>query len=208
MNYIKDIKEILNEFKRYSGLAVNSDKTEIMPLGTSDATNEKLKELGHKIVTEVTITGVVFTYDHNILINKNYRGTLINIDKTLQMWSSRNLSLIGKIQIIKTYGISKIIFITNMKNTPAKIIQEANKILHKFLWNGPDKIKRLTMIADISNGGLKMPHLESIIETQKVMWMKRYSENNDHPWKEFMRQSLKETGSTDIYIIVKYPKLS
>ena len=86
-----------------------------------------------------------------------------------------------------------------MKNTPANIIQDANKILYKFLWNGPDKIKRLTMIADISNGGLKMPHLESIIETQKVMWMKRYSENNDHPWKAFMRESLKETGSTDIY---------
>ena len=64
--------ETLKEFKRYSGLAVNSDKTEIMPLGISNATNEKLKELGHRIVAEVTITGVVFTYDHNVLINKNY----------------------------------------------------------------------------------------------------------------------------------------
>ena len=70
INSIKHIMETLNEFKRYSGLAVNSDKTEIMPLGISKSTNEKLKELGHRIVTEVTITGVVFTYDHNILIKK------------------------------------------------------------------------------------------------------------------------------------------
>ena len=47
-------------------------------------------------------------------------------------------------------------------------------------------MKRSAMIADIAKGGLKMPHLERIIKTQKVIWCKRYAEGNYHPWKEFL----------------------
>jgi len=54
------------------------------------------------------------------------------------------------------------------------------------------------MINDIACGGLKMPHLESIIETQKIMWVKRFLENDFHPWKEFLRKDLYKTGGCDI----------
>ena len=108
------------------------------------------------------------------------------------MWKQRSLSIIGKIQIIKTNGISKTLFITNMKNTPTHIINHVNKILYNFIWNGPDKVKRSAMIADIAKGGLKMPHLESIIKTQKVIWCKRYAEENYHPWKEFLMDGLRK----------------
>jgi hypothetical protein len=134
----------------------------------------------------------------NIVINKKFRGTLLNIEKMLNIWKQRNLSLIGKVQIIKTFGISKLLFITNMKNTPPEIIKKANSIFYKFLWNGPDKVKRATMISDIAGGGLKMPHLESIIETQKIMWVKRFSDNNFHPWKEFLIKDLCVTGGCNI----------
>jgi hypothetical protein len=44
-----------------------------------------------------------------------------------------------------------------------------------------------------------MPHLESIIESLKVVWVKRYSTNNYHPWKEFLIEGLKNTGSHNIF---------
>ena len=126
---------------------------------------------------------VVFSYNNDIFLNKNFRGTLINIDKTLTIWKQRHLSILGKIQIIKTYGISKIIFITNMINIPDFFITELNKILYKFVWNGTDKIKRKTIIANIEEGGAKMPDLQSILETQNIIWGKRFYSNNYHPWK-------------------------
>ena len=33
---IKSLMKIINDFKIYSGLAVNKDRTELMPLGISD----------------------------------------------------------------------------------------------------------------------------------------------------------------------------
>ena len=43
-----------------------------------------------------------------------------------------------------------------------------------------------------------MPHLESIVETQKIMWVKRFSEKDFHPWKEFLRKDLHKAGGCDL----------
>ena len=195
---IIELMKLLDTFKIVSGLGVNIDKTEIMCLGSSKK-DEKLTKMGYKLVEDMKITGVVFSYNNDIFLNKNFRGTLINIDKTLTIWKQRHLSILGKIQIIKTYGISKIIFITNMINIPDFFITELNKIFYKFVWNGTDKIKRKTIIANIEEGGAKMPDLQSILETQKIIWGKRFYTNNYHPWKEFMMLGLICTGSNDIF---------
>lgn len=43
---------------------------------------------------------------------------------------------------------------------------EVNKLLLQFTWKGKDKVKRLSLIGDIDKGGLKVPHVESIIICQ------------------------------------------
>ena len=46
-------------------------------------------------------------------------------------------------------------------------IKNVNSVVYNFLWNGkPDKIKRLALISDYKDGGLKLPHIESLIKTQ------------------------------------------
>ena len=47
-------------------------------------------------------------------------------------------------------------------------IKEVNKIFN-FVWKGRDRVKRSTLIANIENGGLRAPHLESIIKTQPIV---------------------------------------
>jgi len=42
--------------------------------------------------------------------------------------------------------------------------------MYDFIWNGKkDKVKRLTLINPIESGGLAMPHLDSMINAQRVM---------------------------------------
>ena len=100
---IKNLMKIINDFKIYSGLGVNKDKTELMPLGISDKNNTVLTNLGYKIVSEMKVTGGVFTYDEAIFRNKNFSIPFSKIKKSFNMWKQRNLSIIGKIEIIKTY---------------------------------------------------------------------------------------------------------
>ena len=44
-------------------------------------------------------------------------------------------------------------------------MKDVNKIIFDFIWKGKDKIKRSALISEIEDGGLKAPHLDSIIET-------------------------------------------
>jgi len=52
-------------------------------------------------------------------------------------------------------------------------VKDVNKIIFDFTWKGKDKIKRSALISNIEDGGLKAPHLDSIIETQRVLCCKK-----------------------------------
>ena len=97
------------------------------------------------------------------------------------MWKWRGLTLIGKIQIVKSFAIPKAspIYVSN------DLIQAANKEFFNFIWKGKEKIKRLPLINDIEYGGLKMHDLESMILAQRTMCLKKYIEDYASPWKTF-----------------------
>ena len=82
----------------------------------------------------------------------------------------------------------------HLQNIPANLHNKYDKYgkhnFWHFLWNGPDKVKRNTVIADYDKGGLEMAQIESIVNTQK-MWAKIFLSFNFHPWKEFRNTGLK-----------------
>ena len=78
--------------------------------------------------------------------------------------------------------------------TFAHIIKEVNKILFNFIWKGKDKVKRATLISDVENGGLRAPHLESIVKTQRIMCCKKFAEEQQTSWKIILLHYLKQVG--------------
>ena len=50
-----------------------------------------------------------------------------------------------------------------------EIVKEVNKIIVNFILKGKDKVKRSALISDVEHGGLRAPHLESIIKAQRIM---------------------------------------
>lgn len=61
----------------------------------------------------------------------------------LNKWNNHNLTLIGKITVIKTFAIPKIICpLTVLKNPPEEVISLIIKSLFHFLWDGkPEKMQ-------------------------------------------------------------------
>ena len=82
------------------------------------------------------------------------------------------------------------------------MLKKLNTILFNFLWNGKDKIKRLALIGDYSDGGLNMPHLESTIKTQRIMCLKKFIENYHSPWKLILSHHLKNHGDNSFFIAI------
>ena len=96
----------------------------------------------------------------------------------MNIWSSRSLSLYGKVTIIKALVIPKMIYLFSLVPTPEVVVTELNRILYKFLWNGTDKVTRLSTINDYEKGGLKMIDLECMIKSLRLAWLKRIFNSN------------------------------
>jgi len=191
INSLKEVKKALKLFQDMSGLKYNVDKTEVLPLGKTEIPNEMLG-LTWKENT-IKVLGIIFNRTE-IVDKETYSIALNKLKSKLNMWKMRKLSLIGKIQIIKTFGVSQILYITNMVGCSEKFLGDVKSYIYDFLWNGKDKVKRSVMIANYSEGGLKMVDISSVIRTQKIIWIKRYFENYIHPWKEYLKHLIGKLG--------------
>ena len=92
---------------------------------------------------------------------KNFIERLDSVKKLINIWSSRGLSIYGKVTIIKSLIIPKFVFISWLLTVLKEIVKELNQMIFKFFLKGTDKVTRLSTINEYENGGLKMIDLES-----------------------------------------------
>ena len=98
-----------------------------------------------------------FTYNIEASHQKNFCEKLGSLKKTLSIWSRRDISIYGRINIVKTLALSKLVFICSVMETPKNFAKEVDKITFDFIWNQkPAKIKKTTLIKKKSDGGLDM----------------------------------------------------
>ena len=110
----------------------------------------------------INALGVYFTYNQKVLKEKKFIEHLDSVKKLINIWSSRGLSIYRKVTIIKSFLIPKFVYVCSLLPTPKKLIQELNKVLFKFLWKGRDKVKRVSVINEYDEGGLRTAWLRLI----------------------------------------------
>ena len=90
-----------------------------------------------------TVLGVTFSTDVDNLWGLNFPKKFEAINYLLLNWKRRKLTVYGKVCVIKSLALSKLthLFFT-LHNPPKGLINKLNTLFFKFLWNGPDKVKR------------------------------------------------------------------
>ena len=163
LNSAQILFQQLEFFKSLSGLEVNNSKTKGFWMGTLKDNDMKL--LGIKWSSEpITALGVFFTYDQRLLYEKNFQEKIDSMKKLTNIWSSRGLSVYGKVAIFKSQLISKLVYTSSLLPTPSQIIKKVNHIIYNFLWSGKDKVTRLSAINNYKAGGIKMIDVDSLIK--------------------------------------------
>ena len=114
------------------------------------------------------VLGVCFTYNWRKRQELNFDEILKSLSKTLKRWEWRHLTLHGKIQVVKTFVIPKFMFRAPLISLTKTIIKLVDSTIYSFIWKGKDKIKRLALISDYKNGGLRMPYIQTLIDTQPL----------------------------------------
>ena len=127
------------------------------------------------------ILGTHFSYNEKLKEEKNIYETVTDIQRILNTWKMRNLTLEGKIAIFKTIAISKIVFQSFIATVQKHIINELEKKQKAFLRkNSTPKIKLENLFKDYKAGGLKNVDIPNKIIALQCSWIRRLYDNSFH----------------------------
>jgi len=136
--------------------------------------------------------------------NTNFYLKIPKIKQILNRWQQRDLTIFGKILLIKTFALSQILYATAVLPVPKKFINDLDEIIYRFLWNGKThKVKKSIVIQDESNGGCNMISINDMIHAQHITWVKKYLNDVHASWKTVMRSIIK-VYRLDIFLQSNY----
>jgi len=82
--------------------------------------------------------GIFFSYNTEHANKLNFEEKINNLVKTLNGWKRRKLTLLGRINIVKTLGLSKLIYNASVLSISKHLVK-------------PAKVKRSTIIREKEN---------------------------------------------------------
>ena len=75
----------------------------------------------------------------------NFESILKSIRDILSMWKWRELTLLGRIQIVKSFIIPNVLSKAALIAVTEDLITEINSLIYCLIWKGNDKIKRAAL---------------------------------------------------------------
>jgi hypothetical protein len=189
-NTNNSVRQIFQEYERLtkaSGLKLNADKTEKFNITSQNvngalATNNVTYCHTRYLIQaqeDIKINGITFNQNDSEMKITNFETMKAKMDKHFTSWSKRGLSLLGKIQIVKTFGLSQYLYTLAVTDINIEQWKTVNKLIYKFIWNrtysnnnAPHRIKDETMHTSIQNGGFGMVKLYDLTIASRL---KRYT---------------------------------
>ena len=112
------------------------------------------------------------------------------VERIIAQWAKRNLSMSGKLCIIKTFMISQFVYPMQALIMPQHIITKLNTILFRFLWKRKysnkkafEKVKRIVICNSREEGGIQMINMEDMQTSFLLAWIANLNESGSEKWR-------------------------
>ena len=119
---------------QFSGLKINKSKCEVAGIGVMKGVKVALcgVECVNLLTNAIKILGIYFSYNKKLENENNFLDHITKLQKVINIWKMRNLSLLGKITIFKTLALSNIIHLALVTNVPTATIELLSKVQKEF----------------------------------------------------------------------------
>ena len=184
----------MENFSAISGLNVNYSKSELAPLRKfrmeiythnfspgMKMTLDKIKVLGVTLPTNLKIED---------LIKLNFEEKKQKIKDIVHSWSTRSLTLFGKVTIIKSLIIPQITYLLSiLPNPEISYFKKIDKVIFSFLWdNKPPKLSHTMVSRKIAFGGLNVPDIYAYSTSVKFHWVQKVLDGSfESSWKSLIQ---------------------
>ena len=175
-------------FEAFSGLKINLNKSEIIPLGRVDNVESLAAELGCRVGSLPTLyLGLPLGAPHRALgvwdsIEERFR-------KRLSSWKRQYISKGGRLTLIRSTLSSLHIYFISLFRMPKIVCARLEKIQRDFLWGGgnldrkPHLVNWKTVCLEKSRGGLGVRGLSVMNQALLCKWCRRFANERDSLWR-------------------------
>ena len=180
---VRTAMSVFKDFEKISGLRINIDKTQAVLLGPKR--NKECLDLNLKYEPTFKLLGITFTPDLKNMEEINYRDKIIEIEKVIKLYKWRNLTISGRITIIKMFVLPKLIPLIKVLPTPRpQLLEEIKGIINQYVWNyNRPKISHNQLVQNFELGGQKMLDFKEFCKATKITWINKiYNATNDPMW--------------------------
>ena len=198
----KNLDRVFAHYEKMTAVSVlklNADKTELIVRGGKSSYNINYCK-SNVIVTPaeiIKINGLHLSYDTVKANDLNLSKMYNSIESQFKLWKNMYLSILGKIVVFKTFGLSQILFIASTVLIPNNVEKRLIELIYKFIWNSnienkkaPDRIKRNIMTTSISMLGFGMVDFREVIKSIRIKTLTRMMLVENHPLNLILKNSL------------------
>ena len=188
-----DYREVLSRiklFSYFSGLNLNKNKSNAMLIG--DPSQKNQIKFGIRIVNSIKILGITFSNEKAARdIEINFEPKIEQLDRICSLWQKRNLTIMGKITILKSFGLPLFIYLMQSIGLDELYIKRINSIMFKFLWKSNynqqqkviERVKREHLFKSTDLGGLNMFNLTNMQYSFYLKWADKLITEDLFSWK-------------------------
>ena len=203
-NVLNAALENLEMFEKCSGLKINYDKSECFKIGSLRTDRRQFTTIHNLKWSKgpINVLGMkIPIIDKKSIFALNLDDIIYTIKNTINLWSKRKLTLIGRVNILKSQLLSKLTYVISvLPNIPQNYLEQIQTLFFNFVWKSKtDKIKRNIQINTIKRGGLSVVDIQSYDKSLKTTWVKRYLSSSKPLWKFFFKNALRNFGESLIF---------
>ena len=186
---LRNALQTLQWFYLKSGLKINESKTKVIKIGPIRETDRRFcRENNLDWVTKFTALGInydVLNLEQITDLNINQKKE--EIKKLMHLWSCRNITPMGRITVLKSLILSKVIHILQSLPTPSTCtMKEIDKLSFDFIWKKKrHEVSKTTLCLNWDKGGLDMFNLNEFDMSLKLTWLRKYLTQSPD-WSEFV----------------------
>ena len=194
---LKYLSWILMWFEALSGLKINLNKSEIIPVGPVDNVSDLAVELGCGIGSlPSSYLGLPLGASHKAMgvwdtVEDKFR-------KRLASWKSQYISKAGRLTLIQSTLSSLPSYCLSLFRMSVSICSRLEKIQREFLWSGGSLVKKIhlvnwkTVCTEKKKGGLGLRRFSILNKALMCKWCWRFANERDCLWRKVIRSKFGE----------------
>ena len=125
--HLLSLFSLLEQFGGFSGLKINKSKTKGLWRGSWKIRSGKDESFGIPWPKQyVSTLRVVFAYERRVGDKINFDERLDKLKKVLNLCSGRHLTILGRISIVKTLALSKLVYNCSVLEIPVNFAKKVN----------------------------------------------------------------------------------